>query len=155
MEAIMSNERPTAAGAATEGTAAEGTVPQFDRKQFSQVSYVTGDVAPDGSAVLLRVETERDGRVCLALPTVDLQHLVMLLLLLSGKAAVRGQFAANSETFWTKPLPLHGVSLGVDGDEAVLTVEVGASVLSFSLTAGCMAEIGRTILTPTAPPPAN
>jgi hypothetical protein len=57
-----------------------------------------------------------------------------------------GSFAAFSETFQAPPLPLHGVSLGLDENEGVLTVEVGAPVLSFSLSPGSMAEIGRTIL---------
>lgn len=119
--------------------------PCADRRHFSRISFVTGDVAGDGSEILLRVHTERDGDIDLALPTQDLQHLVTLLLILGGKAALNGRFAANSETFWPKPLPLHGVSLGVDGGSAVLTVEVGASVLSFSLSKHSMAEIGETI----------
>ncbi len=120
-----------------------------------QVSFVTGDVTEDGCGILLRVQTEKDGAINLTLPTVDLQHLVTLLLMLGGKAATKGQFAASSETFWTRPLPLHGVSLGVDDNQAVITVEVGASVLSFSLTAGCMTEIARTMLTMTAPEQRN
>ncbi len=64
-----------------------------------QVSYVTGDVTPDGRELLLNVETERDGRIELAFPTVDLQHLLTLLLVLGGKAAVKGRFAAFSETY--------------------------------------------------------
>ncbi len=119
---------------------------QIDIKAFRQVSYVTGDVSADGSAILLRVETERHGQVDLSFPTVDLQHLVTLLLILGGKAAVRGRFAAFSETFQAPPLPLHGVSLGLEQNEGVLTIEVGATVLSFSLSRGSMAEIGRTIL---------
>ena len=121
-------------------------VQQIDVKAFQQVSYVTGDVSTDGSAILLRVETERHGQVDLSFPTVDLQHLVTLLLILGGKAAVRGRFAAFSETFQAPPLPLHGVSLGLEQNEGVLTIEVGATVLSFSLSRGSMAEIGRTIL---------
>jgi hypothetical protein len=66
---------------------------------FHPVAYVTGDVSDDGSAILLRVETERRGHVDLSLATVDLQHLVTLLLILGGKAALRGRFAAFSETF--------------------------------------------------------
>jgi hypothetical protein len=123
--------------------------------ETQQISFVTGDVMEDGSSIRLRVQTERDGVINLALPTCDLQHLVTLLLTLGGKAAVNGQFAASSETFWTKPLPLHGVSLGVDDDQAVMTVEVGASILSFSLTAGSMSEIARTMLTITAPRQSN
>jgi hypothetical protein len=69
-----------------------------------------------------------------------------LLLILGGKAALRGRFAAFSETFQAQPLPLHGVSLGLEENEGVLTIEVGATVLSFSLSRGSMAEIGRTIL---------
>jgi hypothetical protein len=112
-----------------------------------QVSYVTGDVTPDGRELLLNVETERDGRIELAFPTVDLQHLLTLLLILGGKAAVNGRFAAFSETYQTQPLPLHGVSLGMESDDkGVLTVEVGAAVLSFSLPRDSMAEIGRTLL---------
>ena len=118
---------------------------------FASVSFVTGEVTKDGSSILLRVQTERGDRVNLSVPTVDLQHIITLLLLLGGKAALNGRFAASSETFWARPLPLHGVTLGVDEDTAVLTVEVGATVLSFSLTAGCMAEIGRAIMTLTAP----
>jgi len=121
-------------------------VQQIDVKAFQQVSYVTGDVSADGSAILLRVETERHGQVDLSFPTVDLQHLVTLLLILGGKAAVRGRFAAFSETFQAPPLPLHGVSLGLEQNQGVLTIEVGATVLSFSLSRGSMAEIGRTIL---------
>lgn len=117
----------------------------IDITSFLPVSYVTGDVSSDGSAILLRVETEQHGPVDLSFPTVDLQHLVTLLLILGGKAAIRGRFAAFSETFQTRPLPLHGVSLGIDDDEGVLTLEVGATVLSFSLSPGSMAEIGRTI----------
>ena len=121
-------------------------VQQIDVKAFQQVSYVTGDVSADGSAILLRVETERHGQVDLSFPTVDLQHLVTLLLILGGKAAVRGRFAAFSETFQAPPLPLHGVSLGLEQNEGVLTIEVGATVLSLSLSRGSLAEIGRTIL---------
>jgi hypothetical protein len=118
----------------------------IDSDSFQQVSYVTGDVSADGSAIRLSIETERHGPVDLSFPTVDLQHLVTLLLMLGGKAAVRGRFAAFSETFQAPALPLHGVSLGVEKNEGVLTVEVGATVLSFSLSRGSMAEIGRTIL---------
>jgi hypothetical protein len=64
-----------------------------------RISYVTGDVTADGSTIQLRVQTENDGAINLALPTVDLPHLVTLLLLLGGKAAVNGRFAASSETF--------------------------------------------------------
>lgn len=117
----------------------------IDFGSFRPVSYVTGDVSGDGSRILLRVETENHGPVDLSFPTVDLQHLVTLLLILGGKAAVRGKFAAFSETFQARPLPLHGVSLGIDEDEGVLTLEVGATVLSFSLSQGSMVEIGRAI----------
>src|SRR5262249_12958428 len=118
---------------------------------FASVSFMTGEVTKDGSSILLRVQTEDDGRVNLRVPTVDLQHIVTLLLLLGGKAALNGRFSASSETFWTRPLPMHGATISVDEDTAVLTIEVGAAVLSFSLTPGCMAEIGRTIMTLTAP----
>ena len=101
----------------------------------------------------MRVETERDGHVDLSFPTVDLQHLVTLLLILGGKAALRGRFAAFSETFQAQPLPLHGVSLGLEENEGVLTIEVGATVLSFSLSRGSMAEIGRAILELEPTPP--
>jgi hypothetical protein len=117
-------------------------------RELRQVSYVTGDVTADGSAVLLRVETEADGPIDLSFPTVDLQHFVTLLLMLGGKAAVNGRFAAFSETFQTQPLPLHGVSLGVENEtQGVLTIEVGAAILSFSLPRSSLAEMGRTILT--------
>jgi hypothetical protein len=119
----------------------------MDLRDLQQVSYVTGDVTPDGTALLLRIETERGGPVDLSFPTVDLQHLVTLLLVLGGKAAVNGRFAAFSETFQAQPLPLHGVSLGVEeNDRGVLTLEVGATILSFSLPRHSMAEMGRTIL---------
>lgn len=115
--------------------------------EIRRVSYVTGDVTPDGRELLVNVETERDGRIELAFPTVDLQHLVTLLLTLGGKAAVNGRFAAFSETYDARALPLHGVSLGMESEErGVLTIEVGAAVLSFSLPRASMVEIGRTIL---------
>lgn len=128
----------------------------MDLQDLQQVSYVTGDVTSDGSALLLRIETERGGPVDLSFPTVDLQHLVTLLLVLGGKAAVNGRFAAFSETFQAQPLPLHGVSLGVEeNDRGVLTLEVGATILSFSLPCHSMAEMGRTILDLTRVSPAN
>ncbi|MBS0220940.1 MAG: hypothetical protein JSR91_09380 [Proteobacteria bacterium] len=116
----------------------------------TQLSYVTGDVSPDGSKILLRVATEHGGNIDLSFPTVDLQHVVTLLLMLSGKAALNGRFAASSETFQVTPLPLHGLSLGMEGKESVLTIEVGATVLSFAITANCLAEIDHTILTLTS-----
>jgi hypothetical protein len=120
---------------------------RIDIKDFRQVSYVTGDVSAGGGAILLRVETEEDGHVDLSLPTVDLQHLATLLLTLGGKAAANGRFAAFSETFQAPPMPLHGVSLGVeDNGQAVLTVETGATVLSFSLPQESAAEIGRLLV---------
>ena len=117
----------------------------------ARISYVTGDVSADGATIVLHVATEQGGQVDLSFPTVDLQHVVTLLLMLGGKAAVKGRYTAFSETFQAPPLPLHGVSLGVEGSESVLTVEVGAAVLSFSLTANSLAEIGRTILGLTSP----
>lgn len=117
----------------------------IDIDSFQPVSYVTGDVSADGGTILLRVETESHGALDLSFQTVDLQHLVTLLLILGGKAAVRGRFAAFSETFQAQPLPLHGVSLGIDDAEGVLTLEVGATVLSFSLSPASMVEIGRAI----------
>lgn len=126
------------------------------RSKVRQVSYVTGDVTPDGRELLLDVETEKDGRIELAFPTVDLQHLLTLLLILGGKAAVNGRFAAFSETYQAQPLPLHGVSLGMESDDkGILTVEVGAAVLSFSLPRDSMVEIGRTILGMTEVRPAS
>lgn len=112
----------------------------------AQVSYVTGDVSTDGAEILLRVATEQGGSVDLSLPTVDLQHFVTLLLVLGGKAAMKGRYAAFSETLQVRPLPLHGVSLGIDEeDRGVLTLEVGATILSFSLSRYSLTEIGRAI----------
>lgn len=112
----------------------------------TQVSYVTGDVSADGAEILLRVATEQGGQVDLSFLTVDLQHLVTLLLILGGKAAVKGRYAAFSETLQVQPLPLHGVSLGIDeDDQGVLTLEVGATILSFSLSRHSLTEIGRAI----------
>lgn len=129
-------------------TGSETAPGRSDAGSFRPISYVTGDVSPDGGTILLRVETEHDGEVDLSFPTVDLQHLVTLLLILGGKADGRGKFAAFSETFQPTPLPLHGVSIGLENDkDGVLTVEIGAAVLSFSLSRHSMAEIGRTILT--------
>ena len=83
----------------------------------------------------------------LAFRTLDPQNLLTLLLILGGNAAVKGKFAAFSESYHPQPLPLHGVSLGLDEDEkSVLTVEIGAAVLSFSLPCASMAKIGRTNL---------
>ena len=113
----------------------------------AQISYVTGDISDDGAEILLRVATEQDGQVELSFPTVDLQHVVTLLLTLGGKAAVKGRYAAFSETLQVQPLPLHGVSLGVDEeDRSILTLEVGATILSFSLSRHSLAEIGRAIV---------
>lgn len=94
----------------------------------------------------------QDGQVQLSFPTIDLQHVVTLLLMLGGKAATRGKFAAVSETYQPEALPLHGASIGIEENgEGVLTVELGATVLSFSMPRSSMEEIGRTMMTMSAP----
>lgn len=117
----------------------------IDLEAFRPLSYVTGDVSPDGREILLRLQTERHGTLDVALPTVDLQPLLGLLLMLGGKAALRGRWAASGETFAAPPLPLHGASVGIDGGRGVLTVEIGAAVLAFSLPRASLAELGRAI----------
>lgn len=69
---------------------------------------------------------------------------------------MNGRFASFSDTYQAQPLPLHGVSFGIGPDgKGVLTVEVGAAVLAFSLPRDSMAEIGRTILAMTKVCPAG
>ena len=118
---------------------------------MATVSYVTGEVSTDGARILLRIETEDGEHVDLAFPTIDLQPLVTLLLHLGRRAAQQGRYVAYSETFQGAPMPLHGVSLDMEPDDrGVLNVEVGATVLSFSLSRLSMAEMGRTLLALTA-----
>ena len=106
------------------------------------VRYVSGDWNAVLGRVCLRIEgdTVEEPRDLLLAPE-DVQPLVMLLLMLSGKVGVRQP--PVSDEVQVVPLPLDSVGLG----EIVLRVVIGETALAFALSQGMSRELGRALMT--------
>ena len=106
------------------------------------VRYVSGDWNAVLGRVCLRIEgdTVEEPRDLLLAPE-DVQPLVVLLLMLSGKVGVRQP--PVSDEVQVVPLPLDSVGLG----EIVLRVVIGETALAFALSQGMSRELGRALMT--------
>jgi len=106
------------------------------------VRNVSGDWNAVLGRVCLRIEgdTVEEPRDLLLAPE-DVQPLVMLLLMLSGKVGVRQP--PVSDEVQVVPLPLDSVGLG----EIVLRVVIGETALAFALSQGMSRELGRALMT--------
>ena len=110
------------------------------------VRYVSGDWNAVLGRVCLRIEgdTVEEPRDLLLAPE-DVQPLVMLLLMLSGKVGVR-QPPVSGEV-QVVPLPLDSVGLGEIEGGIVLRVVIGETALAFALSQGMSRELGRALMT--------
>ena len=106
------------------------------------VRYVSGDWNAVLGRVCLRIEgdTVEEPRDLLLAPE-DVQPLVVLLLMLSGKVGVRRPPVSGEVQ--VVPLPLDSVGLG----EIVLRVVIGETALAFALSQGMSRELGRALMT--------
>jgi hypothetical protein len=112
------------------------------------VRHVSGDWNPGERHVRLRIEADKlQQPQDLLIALGDVQALVILLLVLSGKAGAASP-RANAESRPTLPLPLDSFGLGEaeDGD-TVLQLDIGRTTLAFSLPAGASRKLGHSLLT--------
>jgi hypothetical protein len=75
----------------------------------------------------------------------DVQPLVMLLLMLSGKVGVRRPPVSGEVQ--VVPLRLDSVALGEIEDGIVLRVVIGEIALAFALSPGMSRDLGRALMT--------
>jgi len=110
------------------------------------VRYVSGDWNAVLGCVCLRIEgdTVEEPRDLLLAPE-DVQPLVVLLLMLSGKVGVRRPPVSGEVQ--VVPLPLDSVGLGEIEGGIVLRVVIGETALAFALSQGMSRELGRALMT--------
>jgi hypothetical protein len=109
---------------------------------------VTGEVAPDGKTIGLRIRRSEQGPVDLCLRIQDVQYVVSMMLAL-GCEAMRlcAPPTVDAPPSGAIPLPLSAINVGQDdNDQTFLMLEVGAAVLMFGLPPAVLEEVGQTPL---------
>jgi hypothetical protein len=111
------------------------------------VRYVSGDWNPEIGRVRLRLEADTvDEPNDFLFAPEDVQPLVVLLLMLSGKAGMRRP--PPSDEVRVVPLQLDSVGLGETEDGGiVLRLEIGETALAFMLSPGMSHDLGRALMT--------
>jgi hypothetical protein len=112
------------------------------------VIRVGGEVAADGKAIALRIVRSEQSPVDLCLRAKDAQHLVGVLLALTGEAwRLRPQPDDDAPPSESIPLPLSAINVGQDDhDQTFLMLETGGTALIFGVQPSCLQEVGRTLL---------
>jgi hypothetical protein len=119
----------------------------LDEDVFPVVAHAEGAISEDGRAVLCRLQTIEHGPVHLGLRLVDVHDFVTFLLRLVGQSPVRA--AARTVC---QPIPVSGISAGeLEDGNGCLGVEIGGGELIFEMPNSALSEIGRTLLTASAP----
>ena len=111
------------------------------------VRFVSGDWDPVLGRVCLRLEADvgDEPRDFLLAPE-DVQPLVVLLLMLSGKVGVRRPSVSGEVE--VVPLDLDSVGLGeIEDGGIVLRVVIGETALAFALSPGMSRDLGRALMT--------
>lgn len=123
--------------------------------QSKVVRYVSGDWNSAIGQVRLRLEAEPAGeRQDFLIAPADVQPLVVLLLMLSGKVGARRPREPERDTQEMVPLHLDSVGLGqTEEGEIVLQLHVGATSLAFMLSPGMTRNLGQVLMTLSAPSP--
>jgi hypothetical protein len=113
------------------------------------VRHASGDWNPGDSHVRIRIEADRlDQPQDLLIAVADVQALIVLLLVLSGKAGDGRPRRARSESRPTMPLPLDGVGLAETADgHTVLQLDIGPTSLAFAMPAAASRTLGQSLLT--------
>jgi hypothetical protein len=111
------------------------------------VSYAEGTRSEDGLAVLCKMQTVGHGPMHLGLRIVDVHDFVTLLLRLVGQSSVGSAVQSVCQ-----PIPVSGISAGeLEDGNGCLGVTVGGRELTFEMPNSALSEIGRTLLTASAP----
>ena len=116
---------------------------------FSVVTYAEAGVSADGAVVLCRAQTADQRLIRFGLSIGDVHDFVTLLLRL---VADRKSETAPRSVFQT--IPVNAVSVGElegNGDSGCLGVTIGARELMFEIPASAMPEIGRALMSASAP----
>jgi hypothetical protein len=116
--------------------------------QIGLVRQVSGEWNRAQGLVRLRIEADNvDQPQDVLIAPEDLQALVRLLLVLSGKAGLEAEFAPPTEARTIQPLPLDSVALGeTDDGGTVLELNVGQTALAFFLPTSACTKLGQTLL---------
>ena len=119
----------------------------------SVVRFVSGDWDPALGHIRLRIEGDGgEEPQDFLLAAGDVQSLVILLLILSGKAGPRQAHGPGGGVRETFPLYLDSAGLGETEDgQTVLQLNVGQTELAFILSQGMTRDLGRSMLTLSAP----
>ena len=124
------------------------------------VHHVSGDWCPGEPHVRLRIETRGlDEPQDLLLAVGDVQALVTLLLVLSGKAGTAKERDPDAFGRPAFPLPIDSMGLGeTETGDTVLQMNIGETTLAFAMPSSASAKLGQSLLTMSASPderPAN
>ncbi len=124
-----------------------------NRKTMSEsriVRYVSGDWNPVLGRVCLRIEGDAvDEPKDFLFAPEDVQPLVVLLLMLSGKVGARRP--PPSDEVQMVPLHLDSVGLGETEDGViVLRLDIGETALAFALSPGMSHDLGSALMTVSA-----
>jgi hypothetical protein len=113
------------------------------------IRHASGDWSPGDSHVRLRIEADKLPQPQdLLIAIGDLQALIVLLLVLSGKAGNGRPQATPTESRPTLPLPLNSVGLGEAGNgDTILQVDIGQTTLAFAIPAVVCRKLGHSLLT--------
>jgi hypothetical protein len=110
------------------------------------VRHVSGEWNPAIGRVRLRLEAGAvDEPKDFLFAPEDVQPLVVLLLVLSGRAGLRQPLSEDAQMV---PLHLDSVGLGQTEDGAtVLRLDIGETALAFMLSPGMSRDLGRALMT--------
>ncbi|WP_428683134.1 hypothetical protein [Reyranella sp.] len=112
------------------------------RIDFGQAAEVSGELLPQGNAVLITLVGHDGRRSTLTIPAADLQRLVPLLLLL-GCALPQHEPPGSKLSL----VPTDSLSVGgLPGGETLLAVAVGPATVGFSMPASAAEKLGRSLL---------
>lgn len=113
------------------------------------VRQVAGEWNGAQGLIRLRIDAEKlDQPLDASIAPRDVQSLIGLLLILSGKAGppAFNEIADSGRTI--RPLPLHSVALGeTDEGGTVLELNIGQAALAFFLPTGACQMLGQKLLT--------
>jgi hypothetical protein len=114
---------------------------------ITTVRYVSGDWSPDLGQICLRVESDQSQVRDLLFAPADIQPLVVLLLVLSGRAGSASPMEAELGSRHVMPLRPDFLALGeTDDGDVVIQFDIGPTRLAFSLPASITTELGQSLL---------
>lgn len=132
----------------------------YDTEVTSRPPFVTdvsGEIAPNGNAIGLRIQRSEQDPVDLCLRIEDVQHLISMMLVLSCEAKrVQPPSALDALPSAILPVPLTAINVGQDeAQQTFLMLEVGATALTFTMPSSALEELGRTLMALSAPSGGN